>query len=95
MNKHALQIALVTAFSGYLTGVIAAPVNYEMSLRSYSGMGAGGASGMMSAMFGGKSGVSKQMDLRLANPADIPGGYSAEHIVPEGMRIGPSLPLNW
>ena len=93
MNKHALQIALVTAFSGYLTGVIAAPVNYEMSLRSYSGMGAGGASGMMSAMFGGKSGVSKQMDLRLANPADIPGGYSAEHLVPEGMRIGPSLPL--
>jgi hypothetical protein len=75
-----------------VSGVAAAPVGYEMNLRTYSGMGAGGAVGMMGAMFGG-GGVSKQMDLRLTNPADIPAGYQAEHIVPEGMRIGPSLPL--
>jgi hypothetical protein len=93
MNKHALHIALVTAFASYFPGAIAAPVNYEMNLRTYSGLGAGGATGMMSAMFGGKGNISRQMDLRLANPADIPGGYSAEHLVPEGMRIGPSLPL--
>lgn len=93
MKKHALHIALITVFASYLPSAIAAPVNYEMNLRTYSGLGAGGATGMMSAMFGGKGNISKQMDLRLANPADIPGGYSAEHLVPEGMRIGPSLPL--
>ena len=93
MKKHALHLALVSIFSGYLPYAVAAPVNYEMNLRSYSGLGAGGVSGMMSAMFGGQGGISKQMDLRLTNPADIPGDYSAEHIVPEGMRIGPSLPL--
>lgn len=94
MKQHVLQIALATLMASSLPGALAAPVNYEMSLRTYSGMGAGGAMGMMSAMFGGKGGsFTKQMDLRLTNPADIPGDYAAEHIVPDGMRIGPSLPL--
>lgn len=72
----------------------AAPVQYEMDLRTYAGMGAGGAMGMFGALFGSKgSNVSKFMDLRLNNPADIPDGYSADHTVPDGMKIGPTLPL--
>lgn len=93
MKTHTLHLALITAFASYLPNAISAPVNYEMNLRTYSGLGAGGASGMMSSMFGGKASISKQMDLRLANPADIFGDYNAEHIVPEAMHIGPSLPL--
>lgn len=73
---------------------IGAPMQYEMDLRTYSGMGAGGVMGMVGSMFGKQgTSVSKLMDLRLASPADIPDGYSAEHTVPDGMRIGPRLPL--
>ena len=93
MKKHVLNALLLTTLGGGLSIALAAPANYEMHLRTYSGLGAGGAAGMMSSMFGGKASVSKQMDLRLANPTDIPAGYSAEHMVPAGMRIGPSLPL--
>lgn len=93
MNQHCLKLSLAALFAGGLSCAHAAPVNYEMNLRTYSGLGAGGAMGMMGAMFGGKSSVNKQMDLRLTNPGDIPGDYSAEHIVPDGMHIGPALPL--
>jgi len=73
---------------------LAAPVLYEMNLHTYSGMGAGGAMGMVGSLFGKKgASVSKTMDLRLTNPADIPDGYAAEHTVPAGMGIGPTLPL--
>jgi len=89
------QGAVLAAVCGGVlaSGAMAAPVGYEMNLRTYSGMGAGGATGMMGAMFGGGGSVSKQMDLRLTNPADIPGSYEAEHIVPDGMGVGPELPL--
>lgn len=93
MKQHSLKIMTATLLSVGLGCAHAAPVSYEMNLRTYSGLGAGGAMGMIGAMLGGNSGVSKQMDLRLTNPGDIPADYSAEHIVPDGMRIGPSLPL--
>jgi hypothetical protein len=93
MKQHNLQLALATVFATSLSSASAAPVNYEMSLHTYSGMGAGGASGMLGMMLGKGGGVSKQMDLRLTNPADIPSDYSAEHVVPEAMHIGPTLPL--
>ncbi|RTL51108.1 MAG: hypothetical protein EKK46_12805 [Rhodocyclaceae bacterium] len=94
-----MKLNLVTPFTASVlalsaSAALAAPVQYEMDLRTYAGMGAGGAMGMMGAMFGGKGGgVSKFMDLRLSNPTDIPDGYSAEHTVPNGMGIGPGLPL--
>ncbi len=94
MNSSKLGVLLAAlCWGAWGSAAVAAPVSYEMNLRTYSGMGAGGAVGMMGAMFGGGGSVSKQMDLRLTNPADIPSGYQAEHVVPEGMRIGPSLPL--
>ena len=93
MNKHALQLAMAGALAGILPGALAAPVNYEMNLGTHSGMGAGGAGGMLGMMMGQGSRTNKMMDLRLTNPGDIPGGYTAEHIVPETMRFGPVLPL--
>lgn len=93
MKQHSLKMTLATLLSVGLPCAHAAPVNYEMNLRTYSGMGAGGAMSMMGAMFGGQSSVTRQMDLRLTNPGDIPGDYTAEHIVPDGMHIGPALPL--
>lgn len=93
MHKHTLFLALASLPVAILSTAHAAPANYEMHLTTYSGMGAGGASGMLGMMMGGGSSVSKMMDLRLTNPADISSGYSAEHTVPEAMRIGPNLPL--
>lgn len=72
---------------------VAAPVSYEMNLRTLSGLGAGGMGGVMGMMFGSKPGASRSMDLRLTNPADLPPDYSASHQVPETMGIGPLLPL--
>jgi hypothetical protein len=83
-----------TALAGVAFPAAAAPVNYQMDLRTQSGFGAGGVTGMLGMMMGGSgSSVSKSMDLQLTNPADIPDGYTAEHVVPEAMRIGPALPL--
>lgn len=79
---------------GGTTAAVAAPVQYEMDLRTYSGIGAGGITGIIGSLFGSKTAaVSRLMDLRLTNPSDIPDGAVAEHVVPEGMRIGPALPL--
>jgi hypothetical protein len=74
--------------------VAAAPVNYEMNLRTLSGMGAGGVGSALGMMFGARgASFSKAMDLRLVNPEDIPADYEAAHTVPAPMGIGPRLPL--
>ena len=92
LNLFIASATTILALS--ISSALAAPVQYEMDLHTYSGMGAGGAMGMVGSLFGSKSAsVSKTMDLRLANPADIPDGYSAEHTVPAAMGIGPNLPL--
>lgn len=92
--KPALGLVATLAALHAMTA-LAAPVNYEMNLRTASGMGAeGGAGSVLGMLFGGKgASVTRTMDLRLANPADIPDGYSATHTVPEAMHIGPALPL--
>lgn len=85
-------IALLLA-AGF-TFTHAAPVQYDMNLHTYAGMGAGGTMGVLGSLFGKKgASVSKFMDLRLTNPTDIPDDYSAEHTVPAAMGIGPKLPL--
>ncbi len=72
----------------------AAPTVYEMRLTTFAGMGAGGMGGIMSMLTGGaSSSISRNMDLRLTSPSDLPASYQAAHTVPEGMRIGPQLPL--
>ena len=72
----------------------AAPTVYEMRLTTFAGMGAGGMGGIMSMLTGGaSSSISRNMDLRLTSPSDLPASYQAAHTVPEAMRIGPQLPL--
>lgn len=92
--QPALGLAAILA-ALHATSALAAPVNYEMNLRTASGMGAGGGVGSaLGMLFGGQgASVTRTMDLRLANPDDIPDGYNAVHTVPETMRIGPALPL--
>ncbi len=75
---------------------LAAPTVYEMRLTTHAGMGAGGGMGGIMGMLsggGGGSSVSRNMDLRLTAPGDLPASYQAAHTVPEAMRIGPQLPL--
>jgi len=72
----------------------AAPTVYEMRLTTHAGMGAGGMGGIMSMLGGGGgSNISRNMDLRLTAPGDLPADYQAAHTVPDAMRIGPQLPL--
>lgn len=71
----------------------ASPTVYEMRLTTHAGMGAGGMGGIMAMMTGGGGGVSRNMDLRLTSPSDLPADYQAAHTVPDGLRIGPNLPL--
>lgn len=94
MKPNLFTASATTILALSISSALAAPVQYEMDLHTYSGMGAGGAMSMVGSMLGGKSAnVSKTMDLRLANPSDIPDGYNAEHTVPAAMGIGPTLPL--
>lgn len=73
---------------------LAAPTVYEMRLATHAGMGAGGGVGSLIGMLtGGGSRINHLMDLRLTASADLPADYQAAHTVPEGMRIGPQLPL--
>ena len=84
---------LTLALATLALPVAAAPTVYEMRLTTFAGMGAGGMGGIMSMLGGGGSSVSHNMDLRLTSPSDLPTTYQAAHTVPEGMRIGPQLPL--
>jgi len=77
----------------------AAPTVYEMRLTTsagMAGMAGGGMGGIMSMLSGGgaSSNVSRNMNLRLTSPTDLPASYDAAHTVPDGMRIGPQLPLH-
>lgn len=96
-NRRSAQPAIMLSIAAILLPavVFAAPVNYEMNLHTASGMGAGGGvSAGIGILLGGKSSaVTRNMDLRLLNPTDIPSDYTAAHNVPEAMRIGPLLPL--
>lgn len=70
--------------------------NYWMSVETAAGMsmpGMGGAGGFMAGMMGaqGRSGKTIQLQLGSQRPsADAP---RADHLIPTGMSMGPSLPL--
>jgi hypothetical protein len=75
--------------------------NYWMDVATASGMGAGMTAGqrpdmgqIMSMMNGGAGSVMHTLDLRLASkdkaPAPAP---AADHLIPPGLQMGPSLPL--
>jgi hypothetical protein len=72
-----------------------APIaNYWMDVATQSGMGAGmtGAQ-MMSMMSGGGGAVMHSLDLRLASKDKPAAAPQADHLIPPGLQMGPSLPL--
>lgn len=78
--------------------IVTGPVaTYWMSAQTVSGFGAGMGSGkpsmsqMMGAMNSG--GASKTLALQLGSSRKPAGEPSAEHLPPQGLRAGPSLPL--
>lgn len=74
--------------------------NYWMDVGTTSGFGAGMSSGgqpdmaqVMAMMSGRGGGVGHSIDLRLASKTKAPAAPSADHWVPAGLQMGPSLPL--
>jgi len=95
-RKSALSTA---ALVGMLIGAAPAakdppPIaNYWMDVATASGMGPGmSAAQMMSAMSGGGGSVMHTLDLRLASKDKAP-APQADHLIPPGLQMGPSLPL--
>jgi hypothetical protein len=73
--------------------------NYWMDVATTSGFGAGMAGGgkpsmgqIMSMMNGGSS-VGHTLDLRLASRDKASAAPEADHLIPPGLQMGPSLPL--
>ncbi len=73
--------------------------NYWMDVATASGMGAGMSPGqrpdmgqMMAMMNGGGGSVTHTLDLRLASRDKAP-APTADHLIPAGLQMGPSLPL--
>lgn len=74
--------------------------DYWMDVATTSGMGAGITPGqrpsmdqIMSMMSGGGGSVGHTIDLRLASKQKAEAGPKADHMIPAGLRMGPSLPL--
>jgi hypothetical protein len=91
----------VTAFSAVVAQPAPPPpiANYWVDVATSSGLGAGMTPGsrpnmsqMMSMMQGGSS-VSHTLDLRLASRQKPAASPDAQHFIPPGLQMGPTLPL--
>ena len=80
-----------------LAAQVTAPpkARYQMDVTTTSGFGAGGAN-PMKMMLGGRSGgnsVAHTLLLRLGSTLAATGAPQADHFMPAGMQLGPSVPL--
>lgn len=68
---------------------------YQMDVSTTSGFGAGGANPMKMMFGGGRGGgsVSHTLRLRLGSTLAPTGSPQADHFMPDGMQLGPSVPL--
>jgi hypothetical protein len=66
---------------------------YWMSIETASGMGAGGAMGMMASMMGRGEAAQRTMHLQLGSSEAAAGEPKAGHDIPPGLNMGPTLPL--
>ena len=66
---------------------------YWMSIETASGMGAGGAMGMMASMMGRGEAAQRTMHLQLGSSQAAAGEPKAGHDIPPGLNMGPTLPL--
>jgi len=74
--------------------------NYWMDVATTSGFGTGMTGGgrpnmsqVMQMMSGGGNSVGHTIDLRLASKTKAPPAPKADHWIPTGLQMGPSLPL--
>jgi hypothetical protein len=95
-----LAAALVVGGAAPAAKVPPPIANYWMDVATQSGMGAGMTPGaapdmgqMMAMMNGGGSAVMHTLDLRLASRDRPAAGPQADHLIPPGLQMGPSLPL--
>ncbi|MBI3917794.1 MAG: hypothetical protein HY322_12405 [Betaproteobacteria bacterium] len=77
--------------------VVKPPVaNYWVSVDTAAGMtipGMGGMGGVMAGMMGGPGQSGRRMVLQLGSQRPSADGPRADHMIPSGMEMGPSLPL--
>jgi hypothetical protein len=66
---------------------------YWMSIETASGMGAGGAMGMMASMMGRGEAAQRTMHLQLGSSQAVSGEPKAGHDIPPGLNMGQTLPL--
>jgi hypothetical protein len=90
-----VPLGLAPAAFGQQQQVVKPPIAiYWVSAATTSGLGAGGgAAGMMSMMLGGGGGPQRTLDLRLGSSQAASGTPQAQHDIPPGLNMGPSLPL--
>ena len=101
------RVSVVAAAASAAVLVGAAPAkdpppiaNYWMDVATASGMGAGMTPGqrpsmgqIMGMMNGGGGSVAHTLDLRLASRTKPAAAPQADHLIPPGLQMGPSLPL--
>jgi hypothetical protein len=77
--------------------VVKPPVaHYWVSVDTAAGMampGMGGMGGLMAGMMGGQGQSGRRMVLQLGSQRPSADGPRADHMIPSGMEMGPSLPL--
>jgi len=70
--------------------------NYWVNVETAAGMsipGMGGMGGMMAGMMGGQGASGRKLQLMLGSQRPSADGPRADHYIPSGMSMGPSLPL--
>ena len=89
-----LALALPLSASAQQQQVVRSPTAvYWMSLDTTSGMGAGGAAGMVAAMMGRGETAQRTMHLQLGSSQAAAGEPKAGHDIPPGLNMGQTLPL--
>ncbi|MBN8815539.1 MAG: hypothetical protein J0J06_08850 [Sphingomonas sp.] len=90
------SIATLAAGIGYAApaGTGGPVARYQMDVSTTSGFGAGGVNPMKMMMGGGGgNSIARTMILRLGSTLAANGAPSADHFLPAGMNMGPSVPL--
>ena len=100
--KRISLVAMATVLAGAAPAKDPPPVaSYWMDVTTASGFGAGRMGGggrpdmgqIMQMMSGGGSSVGHTIDLRLASRNKPAAAPQADHLIPAGLQMGPSLPL--
>ena len=94
----AVSVAGAGVYAAAPTKAPAPVASYWMDVATQSGMGAGMMGGgrpdpsQIMAMMNGRGGAVHTLDLRLASK-EKNAAPQADHLIPPGLQMGPSLPL--